>query len=158
MTKDSLYRPQIAEALLRHEIEHALNVEFMEALVAACAIVSWADGEVSQAERRRVMTIARSHPRLSAFSHSELGEEFASHTATFRIDPEVAREMAREKLQPFGDGGQDAALILEAARQVIPADGVAHPAEYRALGKLRHRLGLDRISTDRGEVALGYAP
>jgi tellurite resistance protein len=114
----------------------------MEALVAACAIMAHADGEVASAERRRLHMIARSEPRLAAFSYDELAEEFAMHEANFRLDPELARAMAMEKIEPVRARPRDAQAIVDAGRQIIPADGVIHPAELRALVKIRRALGI----------------
>ena len=136
-------RPTLNPAFVATDIERAHNTEFMEAVVAACAIISCADGEVARAERRRFLTLARSEPRLSAFSFEELAEEFAAHTATIEMDPEMGCEMAFEKLAPFRNRRREAHVIIETCRHMIPADGVVHPAEQRAFSKLRVNLGLE---------------
>ncbi len=135
-------RPQIKKSLLRREAESAGESPFMEAIVAACALVSSADGEIATAERRRFLTLARSEPRLATFSFEELVEEFASHAATFRMDTELGHELAAEKLEPFRDRTREAYIILETCRQIVPADGQCHPAELRMLDRIRELLGL----------------
>lgn len=144
-------RPHPNPALVATDIERAGNTEFMEALVAACAIISCSDGEVASAERRRFLTLARSEPRLAAFSFEELAEEFASHTATIEMDPEMGSELAYEKLAPFRTKRREAYVIVETCRHMIPADGVVHPAEQMALARLRESLGLE---PDDGAPAL----
>lgn len=140
---DSSFGRRPNPAFLATDAARSANTEFMEAIVAACVVLSCADGEIAQAERRRFITLARSEPRLATFSFEELSEEFAAHATTFAMDPELGRELAIEKIAPFRKRRREAYIIVETCRQLIPADGVAHPAEYRALAKLRDVLGLD---------------
>jgi tellurite resistance protein len=119
------------------------NSEFIEALVAACAIIAHADGEVAASERRSFVAITRSEPSLRALSADRLLQEFEAHERNFRRDPELAREIAVGKLKPIRKRRRAAHAIVEACRLVIPADGVAHPAEFRALAKIKRLLGIE---------------
>lgn len=117
--------------------------DLLQALVAAYALLAHADGEAAAAERRRMLTILRENRALSIFSREDLVREMAEHEANYRYDPEVAQEIAREKLA-LANGQPRAALqILEACRDLISADGIAHPAEYRALASIKALLGVD---------------
>lgn len=111
--------------------------ELMEAFVAAYALMAHADGEVAAAERRRIFAILRETPAMSVFSRADLAEEVATHEANFRYDPELAQQIARERLIPLAGNRRAAARIVAACRELIPADGVAHPAEYRALDEIK---------------------
>jgi tellurite resistance protein len=119
------------------------NPDFVEALVAACAIIAHADGEVAASERRSFVAITRSEPALRAFSADRLLQEFAAHERNFRRDPELAREIAVAKLTTMRKRRRAAHAIVEACRLVIPADGIAHPAEFRALAKIKKLLGIE---------------
>ena len=116
------------------------TAELMEGLIAACALMAHADGEIAGAERRRMFTILREHPAMTAFSRHDLAEEIATHEANFRYDPELAQQMAREKLLPLVGDQRAATRIVAACRALIRADGVEHPAEYRALAEIRELL------------------
>lgn len=137
MSTTNLRRPLFSARLLLEEMEVFRSSQFMEAMVAAYAIVAHADGEVAPAERRRLMFLARHEPLLAAFSRREIAEELAIHEANFELDNEVAGEMAIEKLAPLSAHPREAQAIVEAARSAIPADGIAHPAEFRALAKVK---------------------
>ena len=134
-------------ARLRTETAHEAAVSqtgpLMEALVAAYALMAHADGEVAGAERRRLFAILRDNPLLSMFSREDVAEEAAVHEANFRLDPELAQQIAREKLQPVIGQGRATRLVIAACREIIPADGVAHPAEYRALASIKAILGVE---------------
>lgn len=117
--------------------------DLLQAMVAAYALLAHADGEAASAERRRMLMILRENRALSVFSREDLVREMAEHEANYRYDPEVAQEIAREKLA-LANGQPKAALqIVEACRDLISADGIAHPAEYRALASITALLGVD---------------
>ena len=140
MSMSDLRRPSIPARLLLEEMEVIRSSQFMEAVVAAYAIVAHADGEVAPSERGRLMSLARHEPLLSAFSRNDIVEELAVHEANYELDNEVAGEIAVEKLEPMHKHPREAKAIVEAARAAIPADGVAHPAEFRALAKVKYIL------------------
>jgi tellurite resistance protein len=116
---------------------------FLEAVVAAYGLMAHADGEVAGAERRRLFGMVRDTPAFEAFSREAVAEEAAVHEANFRLDPEVAQQIAWEKLSVIAGQRRAASVVIGACRELIPADGVAHPAEFRMLSEIRSRLGVD---------------
>lgn len=135
-------RPVGATALARTEA-------VLDAVVAAYALMAHADGEVAGAERRRLFAILREHPALSSIPRDVLAEDVAQHEANFRFDPELAQQLAREKLVPVIGQEQAVRLVVAVCRELIPADGVAHPAEYRALAEIKDLLGIEDRPGDR---------
>lgn len=119
----------------------------MQALVAAYALMAHADGEVAGSERRRLFATLRDTPALEALSRAEVAAEAAEHEANFRLDPEIAQQIAWEKLAPIAGHRRAALTVIRACRDLIPADGVAHPSEYRTLADIRARLGADGSSS-----------
>ena len=95
------------------------------------------------AERRRIYAAARNEPALAAYSHVDVVEEFSIHEAQFNMDPEIAIEIATEKLAAVRDKPSEVRAILNACRNILVADGIAHPAEYRSLTKIKAILGLN---------------
>ena len=126
-------------------LEAALSgsADMMEALVAAYALMAHADGEVAAAERRRIFAILRENPSMAIFSHENLADEIAAHEANFRYDPEVAQQIARARLAPIAGNRRASARVVAACRELIPADGIAHPSEYRTLNEIKTMLGFD---------------
>lgn len=123
---------------------HAATIgtcDLMQATVAAYALMAHADGEAAAAERRRMLAILRENRAMSMFSREELVREMAEHEANYRYDPEVAQEIAREKLALAKGQPRAIVQIIAACRDLIAADGVAHPAEYRALAAIKALLG-----------------
>ena len=142
MPSSDLRRPLLPTRILLEEMDVFRSSQFMESLVAAFAIIAHSDGEVAPAERRRLMALARNEPLLSVFSRNEIAEELAIHEANYELDNEVAGEIAIEKLELMREHPREARAIVEAARSAIAADGVTHPAEFRALAKVKLILRL----------------
>lgn len=125
------------------EAAQAGVVDLMEAMVAAYALMAHADGEASGAERRRLFAILREHPAMTVVSREQIADEVAEHEANFRYDPELAQQIAREKLATIASSPRGVRQVVAACRELIPADGVAHPAEYRMLARIKALLGLE---------------
>ena len=153
-SRDSLNQEDVLPALphtvglarsARQEIATIRTLDLMQAMVAAYALMAHADGEAAAAERRRMLTILRENRALSIFSREELVREMAEHEANYRYDPEVAQEIAQEKLALVSGQPRAILQILEACRSLIAADGITHPAEYRALATIKALLGAAEV-------------
>ena len=129
------------------------TADLMEALIAAYALMAHADGEVAGAERRRIFAILRQNPAMSIFSRDHIADEIAAHEANFRYDPEVAQQIARERLAAVVGNRRASSRVVAACRELIPADGVAHPSEYRTLNEIKAMLGFDDTSSGLGSVS-----
>lgn len=135
-------RPVLSDRAILAEMDVYRSAAFMEALVAAYAIVAHADGEVAPKERRRLMSMARNEPLLAHFSHADIAGEFALHEANYELDNELAGVLAAEKLEAMRGHPREARTIIAAARAAILADDVLHPSEMRALHEIKQALGL----------------
>ena len=131
---------QQSEPALAEEAALVRTTDLMEAMIAAYALMAHADGEVAPAERRRMFSILRENPAMSVFSRADIADEIAEHEANFRFDPEVAQQIAREKLAAVMGQGRSIRLVVAACRDLIAADGVAHPSEYRMLAEIKTLL------------------
>jgi tellurite resistance protein TerB len=115
---------------------------FRDALIAGVAMVTHADGHMASAERSRFLSLMDEDPALATFPRDGVLAELASHEANYRFDPEVGAEMAREKLAGIAGRTRLCSALVRICRAIIPADGVIHPAEHRALAEIRSVLGV----------------
>ncbi len=115
---------------------------FRDALIAGVAMVSHADGEPSPAERSRFLSLLEEDPALRTFDRHLVLADLAVHEANYRFDVEVGTLMARETLVRIAGRPRLCAALVRICRAVIPADGVIHPAEHRALAEIRSALGI----------------
>ena len=119
--------------------------KLINAIAASYALIVHSDGEPARIERQQLFTILGNHQALSGLSRSEIARETAVHEANFRLDAEVAQEIAREKLIAIADERAAVDLILALCRELIAADGVLHPAERRQFGEIKRLLGPTQV-------------
>lgn len=114
--------------------------DLLDALVAACAVVAYADGEADERERRRLLGMMRRIPLLAGFSSDDLADEFARHERAFESDPVDARERALAAIAALKPNTAEMRILLKSCDEILMADGVAHPLEYEALSSIGHAL------------------
>lgn len=127
---------------LESEQERMRSTAFMEAMTAACAMIAYADGDVSDEEREQFLASARSHPALAVFSTDDIMAEFALHERTFLRDRQSALMLAEDKIRPVAAYPGVAGRLLDECRKMIVADERVYPAEIGALHKIRTLLGI----------------
>jgi tellurite resistance protein len=116
--------------------------KLVDAVAAAYALIVHSDGDPAHVERQQLFTILRNNTALCRLPRPEIAQASAEHEANFRLDPEVAQEIAREKLSAIAGEGAAADLILALCRELIAADGILHPGERRQFGEIKRLLGL----------------
>lgn len=117
----------------------------LTALVAGYALMAHADGELASSERRRFLSLVRHTPAFDMFSQDDVAEQVSAHEAAYRDDPDQARHDAWDKLEAVAGQRRTAHTLVAACRELIAADGIAHPAEYRMLSAIKSRLGIDGL-------------
>jgi tellurite resistance protein TerB len=114
--------------------------ELLEAIVAACAIIAYADGNADEDERRRLLSLMRRIPLLEGFARNDLAYEFALHEQAFELDPESATQTALKTIAALRPNGDEIRALLKSCEEIIQADGVAHPQEHEALRTITRAL------------------
>ena len=114
--------------------------DLLDALVAACAIVAYADGRADERERHRLLGMMRRIPLLEGFSRDDLAEEFSRHERAFEADPRQARERALATIAALKPNTTEMRTLLNSCDDILRADGIAHPLEYEALSAIGRAL------------------
>ena len=130
-----------AKTQMADEASIAGREDLMEAMVAACAIIAFADGKVDWTERRRTFQMMRAIPAFAGFSSSAIADEFARHERAFQAEPERARERAFFAIAVLEPHATHSRMLLSACEQVLEADGIHHPLENQELGAIGKLLG-----------------
>jgi tellurite resistance protein len=114
----------------------------LEALAAACAITSYADGQSSLIERWRFSKVLADDPLLAAMPEAALAEEWAMHRQAFITDPKAAREAALLLVARLAPEPDKARLVLDACARVLHADREVRPIEVQTLRDIAAALKL----------------
>ncbi len=124
------------------------QLEQLDALVAACALVAHADGWATLEERGRMLERLRGLPALAIFGVDDALEAFEALDRRFEQDPDTARHEAEAAIQRLR--GQDAAgrLLINSACAVAVADGGLDAEERDVLLRICGLLALNPIQFD----------
>ncbi len=134
---DDMSRVELLAAAHRHR-----GGALLDAIAAACALVTHADAEETAAERRGLRAFQLSDPLLAALPADELSSRLADHAAAWRADPAAAQAAALRVLAPLRAEPDQARLVLEACARMVPVDGRIEAEELDAVRLVRHALGL----------------
>lgn len=126
------------------------NKDYLEAVVAASALVAFADGDLEDAERQKVTKVITNHPTLGKFYRQNDIEQTVD--VMFRRVKEasgrqqLALELDDIKNRP--EGRQMANDVYLVALDIANADGQVEPEEDVVLKKIANRLGVDPSQFD----------
>lgn len=119
------------------------QLELLDALAGAYALVAHADGWVTPDERRRMLERMRGLPALAVFGVDDALEAFEALDDQFERNPVAARAAAHAAIRRVR-GRHDAACILVAAAcAVAAADGGFDAEERDVLLKICSLLALE---------------
>ncbi len=125
---------------LRDESGLAESEEFLQALVAAVAVIAHADGRLELAERRKLVEAFVASSAGKGFSVTDLAQELAEHSRAYGYDPHAAEHRALARLSVSFLSGKQRQSIRQICHQVITADGLVHPVELGALHRVERAL------------------
>ena len=124
--------------------EYAGNKNFLEGVIAACALVAAADGDIEDAERAKISALLKNHTQLSMYPPNEV-EAVADRYLRLAKDAsgraQLGREMAEVKHGP--DGKRMCEDIYLAAVDIANADGEVEPQEKAVLEKIAKVLDVN---------------
>jgi tellurite resistance protein TerB len=126
------------DALERHR-----NRPFLEAAMAACAIIATDDGSVSFAERVRVDQILETLDQLNIYDPHEGGDIFNEYVDEIEKSPKEGHSKAMNAVKAFANEVESASLIIRICLAVAEADGDATLADQIEIVTLCSLLGVD---------------
>ncbi len=130
--------------LLHEQLERRRQRGFLEAAMAACALVAAADGRVSLGERSRVDLILESLEGLSLFDPHEGVEAFNRYLQQLEDNPEDGREQVLAALRDqIEDDPAQGPLLVRLCQAIGAADGAPGPDQREAIAGLCSELGLE---------------
>ena len=127
-TMNNAFRKALAPA----DVWTPRQLEQLDAVVAACALIAHADGEVSTEERGRMLDRIRGQTGLISFGVDDVLEAFEALDARFETRPEEARAEAEMMIRQL-KGRAEAVEVAAAAVAVSIADGGLEAEERRII-------------------------
>ena len=116
---------------------------FLDATMAACAMIAQADGTVSFSESHRLDEILVNLEELKIFDPHEAVDLFKDYVDAIVEDPETGRNTVFKAIARIKDEANAAPLLVRICLSISFADGEFHPAERERVVEICELLGLE---------------
>ena len=116
---------------------------FLEAAMAACALVSTSEGQVSFADRVRVDQIMETLARLKVFDPHEGVDIFNRYADHILAEPRAGRAAALEQIRAVAQDPETAEILIRLCLAVSLSDGVTSLVEHIEIVSLCGLIGVD---------------
>lgn len=133
---------------LMRELENTGDLELMEAVVSACALVAYADGWVTTEEYRRMSGLIRAFEPIKAFGFDEVLAYFDQVTESFTHDPTASEEAALARVGRLLGRGRNPEVLVVICSAIAEADGGFDAEEREMLVRICGALELDPADYD----------
>ena len=127
---------------IQAQAERHRNRPFLEATMAASALVAAADGTVSFSERHRIDQILESLDQLKIFDPHEAVNLFNDILASLAETPDQGREAALKRIARLAEDPEASRLMVRICCAISEADGEFSPPEREQIGIICATLGL----------------
>jgi tellurite resistance protein TerB len=128
------------------------DVGLMEAVTAGCAVVAYADGWVTDEERRRMLGLIRGFEAVDSFHLSEVEHHFDQITQVFIENHDEGERQALAMVERLRGRPRDAELLVQACCAIAAADGGFDAEERQAARRICEVLDLDPAKFDLADA------
>ncbi|HLD66746.1 MAG TPA: tellurite resistance TerB family protein [Pseudomonas sp.] len=137
-----------ARTRLAEEIGKFKNREFMEAVVAGCALVAAADGDISASEKQKMVGFIQNSDELKVFDLTLVIDTFNKICGKFEFDAAIGRAEALKLVGRLRNNTDAARLLVRVCCAVGSADGQFDSSEQAACRAICTELGLSPSEFD----------
>lgn len=125
------------------EVSEADADVILEGVMAACALIAYADGKVAHEERTRMLSVIPRFTTLRYFPQSELIDAFETATGWFEAEPIDGKLRALEAIGRIRQHERYKMPLLRACHAIATADHSFDAREQEALVIICAALDLD---------------
>lgn len=133
---------------LRDEVSKFQNRNFMEAVVAACALVAVADGSIDPEEKRKMVGFIQNNDALKAFKMDDVIASFNKITAKLDFDMSIGKAEALAVIAKIKKNDAEARLAVRVASAIAASDGTVDEQEIAVMRTICNELGLNPSDFD----------
>jgi tellurite resistance protein TerB len=135
-----------------HEIKQAQNEHLMEGIVAACALVAYADGSVADVEHDRMVSLIRGFEPIAVFGLNDVIATFETMTSRFASDQNSGKAAALEVVARVKGSSKYPTLLVKTCCAIAAADGGFDAEERQVITRICQILGLDPVTFNISEA------
>jgi tellurite resistance protein TerB len=124
------------------EVSKFRNQEFLEAVVAGCALVAAADGDISSDEKQKMAGFIQGSKELKAFDMAKVITSFNGYCEKFEFDQHIGRAEALKSIGKLRKKPDAARLLVRVCCAIGAADGDFDADEQQVCRVICQELGL----------------
>jgi len=138
----------LARETLATEMTKFKNADFMDAIVAGCALVSAADGEISSAEKMKMTGFIQQSKELKVFDLNKVITSFNGYCDKFAFDEQIGRAEALKAISKVRNKPDAARMLVRVCIAIGSSDGNFDEKERGVCRLICNELGLDPADFD----------
>jgi len=131
-----------ARETIATEITKFKSKDLLEAIVAGCAMVAYADGTVKAEEKQKMMGYLQNSEQLRVFDTKDVIQKFQKYIEQFDFDIHVGTAEAMKAIGKF-KGKPEAQLVVRVCCAIGAADGNFDADEQTVVRRMASELGLN---------------
>ncbi|WP_440116740.1 tellurite resistance TerB family protein [Paenibacillus sp. QZ-Y1] len=128
---------------LGEQVKKFKNKDFMDAVVAGCALVAFADGSIDEAEKNKMAGYINLSQELKVFDMAEVIARFNHYVANFEFSPEIGKQEALKAIAKFKSKPDVGRVIVGVCSAIGSADGNFDDQEKRVVAEICSVLALN---------------
>jgi tellurite resistance protein TerB len=133
---------------LATEVTKFKNREFMDAVVAGCALVAAADGDISASEKLKMTGFIQNSQELKAFDPEDVLKSFQAICSNIEFDFQIGQAEALKTIAKIKKKEGAARLLIRVCCAIGGADGHFDDAERAMCRIICIELGLNSADFD----------
>lgn len=133
---------QLARDALVLQYEKFRNRDFLEATMAASALVATADGEVNITELSMLDQALSAIHELNIYDPHEAVDLYRDYVDALKEDPRAAREKILDSVRELEDDKHAATLLIRVCVAIAKSDDVLTDGEHQAIALLCDTMNL----------------
>ncbi len=128
---------------LVYEARHYRNKDFLEAVMAVCALIALADDEFQAVERQRIFQAFARVPALRELDFHQALNILKAHVEALGRDGPAAKDMLYNKVGRMAGRHKRVRTLMRLAYLIILADDEVHEGELEEVRHICRLLGLE---------------
>jgi tellurite resistance protein TerB len=119
------------------------NKEFLDGVVAGCALVAAADGSIGPEEKQKMVAFIQRSEELKVFELRDVIGRFNRFAEGFEFDYEIGKAEALKSVGKMKSDVNAARLLARICIAIARSDGTVHPDEIRMIREIAQELGIN---------------
>lgn len=128
---------------LNDQVKKFKNRDFLNAVVAGCALVAAADGKIEESEKNKMAGYMNLSNELKVFDMREVITQFNAHVSNFDFSLEIGKQEALKSISKFSGKPEVGRVIVAVCSAIGAADGDFDEQEKAVVREICRVLGLN---------------